>query len=402
MSWPLVKLSDVATINPRPPRDVDESQQVTFVAMASASEDGHLLSSETRILSETKKGFTYFARHDVLLAKITPCFENGKCLRPGQIPTEIGFGSTEFHVIRPDTERLDGLYLFYLVWSEQFRFLGEKSMSGAAGQKRIGSDFLKGFEIPLPPLPEQKRIAAILDKADAIRRKRQQAIQLADDFLRAVFLDMFGDPVTNPKGWEVKSIASVTEDWKGGASIKPEDFTDSGFPVLHKGAIHQYGKIVLDESKKTFVSNEFAEVKKGSLVCRGCVAITLRDLVPSGPSIGLMADLSDYETDKYLLSQGAYGFTVKPDKLHAGYLVALSNHDGFRQEFKKISVGSTQIHIRSSDLKELALPVPPVELQRKYGAIRQAVIIFQRKAESAEGQGELFESLSQKAFRGEL
>ncbi|HCF4246200.1 TPA: restriction endonuclease subunit S, partial [Pseudomonas aeruginosa] len=197
MSWPRVKLGDVATINPRPPRDVDESQQVTFVAMASASEDGYLLASETRILSETRKGFTYFDSNDVLLAKITPCFENGKCLRPGQIPTDIGFGSTEFHVIRPDSEKLDGLYLFYLVWSEQFRFWGEKSMFGAAGQRRVGSDFLKGFEIPLPPLSEQKRIAAILDKADAIRRKRQQAIQLADDFLRAVFLDMFGDPVTN-------------------------------------------------------------------------------------------------------------------------------------------------------------------------------------------------------------
>jgi len=120
VSWPVVKLSDVATINPRLPRDVDESQQVTFVAMASASEDGYLLASEARILSETKKGFTYFDKNDVLLAKITPCFENGKCLRPGQIPTEIGFGSTEFHVIRPNTERLDGLYLFYLVWNGPF------------------------------------------------------------------------------------------------------------------------------------------------------------------------------------------------------------------------------------------------------------------------------------------
>ena len=67
------------------------------------------------------------------------------------------------------------------------------------------------IEIPLPPLAEQKRIAAILDKADAIRRKRQQAIQLADDFLRAVFLDMFGDPVTNPKGWEIAELGSISE-----------------------------------------------------------------------------------------------------------------------------------------------------------------------------------------------
>ena len=74
-------------------------------------------------------------------------------------------------------------------------------MAEGAAQPGVNSSKLKELEIPLPPLPEQKRIAAILDKAAAIRRKRQQAIQLADDFLRAVFLDMFGDPVTNPKGW---------------------------------------------------------------------------------------------------------------------------------------------------------------------------------------------------------
>ncbi|WP_425375596.1 restriction endonuclease subunit S [Pseudomonas aeruginosa] len=76
---------------------------------------------------------------------------------------------------------------------------------------------LKSWEIPLPPLPEQKRIAAILDKADSIRRKRQQAIQLADDFLRSVFLDMFGDPVTNPKGWPLKRFGEVGT-WSSGGT----------------------------------------------------------------------------------------------------------------------------------------------------------------------------------------
>ena len=156
MSWPLVKLAEVATINPRLPKDVDEAQEVSFVAMASASEEGSLLAEESRVLSETRKGFTYFEKSDVLLAKITPCFENGKCLRPNQIRSQIGFGSTEFHVLRVDPEKLDSQYLFYMVWSDKFRWLGESSMSGAAGQKRVSADFLRGFEIPLPPLAEQK------------------------------------------------------------------------------------------------------------------------------------------------------------------------------------------------------------------------------------------------------
>ena len=206
MSWPLVKLSEVATINPRCPKDIDGSQEVSFLAMASVSENGHLLNQEPRILEETKKGFTYFERNDVIVAKITPCFENGKAAYLDKLDTRVGFGSTEFHVLRPDTEKLDGKYLFYLLWNPKFRHLGERNMSGSAGQKRVPADLLKKHEIPLPPLPEQKRIAAILDKADQLRQKRQQAIGLADEFLRSVFLDMFGDPVTNPKGWETTTL----------------------------------------------------------------------------------------------------------------------------------------------------------------------------------------------------
>ncbi|MBE0435454.1 MAG: restriction endonuclease subunit S, partial [Methylomicrobium sp.] len=183
-----VQLESVATVNPRLPRDIDESQNVTFLPMAAVSEDGQILEEETRVLSDTKKGFTYFERGDVLLAKITPCFENGKAAYIEHMSHQVGFGSTEFHVVRPDVEQLDGKYLFYLLWNPALRFVGERNMTGSAGQKRVPADFLKRVEIPLPPLPEQKRIAAILDKADAIRRKRQQAIQLADEFLRSVFL----------------------------------------------------------------------------------------------------------------------------------------------------------------------------------------------------------------------
>jgi type I restriction enzyme, S subunit len=103
-------------------------------------------------------------------------------------------------------EILDTRYLFYFM-DKYVERLRELSIGGVIKYIKLG--MLTDAEIPLPPLSEQKRIAAILDKADAIRRKRQQAIQLADDFLRAVFLDMFGDPVTNPKGWELKTLGEL-------------------------------------------------------------------------------------------------------------------------------------------------------------------------------------------------
>ena len=196
-----VSLTEVAEINPRPPRDIDVNQDVSFLPMAAVSEDGYVSYEEKRTLKDVKKGFTYFERGDFLLAKITPCFENGKAALTCNIERPIGYGSTEFHVIRAIPTKLDERYLYHLLWNNKFRYLGEKEMRGAAGQKRISTDFLKNYKIPLPPLEEQKRIAAILDKADALRRKRQQAIDLTDKLLRSVFLDMFGDPVTNPKGW---------------------------------------------------------------------------------------------------------------------------------------------------------------------------------------------------------
>lgn len=125
-------------------------------------------------------------------------------------------------------EILDTRYLFYFM-DKYVERLRELSIGGVIKYIKLG--MLTDAEIPLPLLPEQKRIAAILDKADAIRRKRQQAIQLADDFLRAVFLDMFGDPVTNPKGWEVKPLGDVLKLSSGnGLSAKEMDSSGS-YPV---------------------------------------------------------------------------------------------------------------------------------------------------------------------------
>lgn len=396
MSWPRVKLSDVATINPRPPREVNESQQVTFVAMASASEDGHLLASETRVLSETKKGFTYFDRNDVLLAKITPCFENGKCLRPGQIPTEIGFGSTEFHVIRPDGERLDGLYLFYLVWNEQFRFLGEKSMSGAAGQKRVGSDFLKGFEIPLPPLPEQKRIAAILDKADAIRRKRQQAIQLADDFLRAVFLDMFGDPVTNPKGFRKGSITELADIITGNAFKSDEYVSDSEVAVrLCRGTnvLTSY----FDWSDIAYWPKDQLDGLERYLLSSGDVILAMdRPWISSGLKVCIFPD---QEVDTYLVQRVA---RLRPkEAMFSEYIYSCIKSKAFEKHC--CPTETTVPHISPVELRGYEVLIPDKTTLANYhvtvGKIKSAIAGMQDAASYA---GNAFESLSQKAFSGQL
>jgi type I restriction enzyme, S subunit len=172
-----------------------------------------------------------------------------------------------------------------------------------------------------------------------------------------------------PQDWKIVAIQDVTSDWRGGAPFEPDDFTAEGFPVLHKGGIQRRGKITIDARKKTFTTEEYAKSHQKSVIDRSYMAATLRDLVPSGPSIGLMADLSLSPSDKYILAQGAYGFKLDADVVDSAYLVLLSNYEPFREYIKRYCVGSTQIHIRTPVFQELKIPLPPIETQKRIAAI---------------------------------
>ncbi|MCL5042063.1 MAG: restriction endonuclease subunit S [Gammaproteobacteria bacterium] len=148
-----------------------------------------------------------------------------------------GKGFLNQHIFRVDIDErhIDKNYLRYAINSKLDLIIDQAH--GGVGLKHITKGKLEAVEIPLPPLPEQKRIAAILDKADAIRRKRQQAIQLADDFLRAVFLEMFGDPVTNPKGWNVVELSTLIDpnDKLNYGVVQPGDHEEDGVPLVRSG-----------------------------------------------------------------------------------------------------------------------------------------------------------------------
>ena len=177
---------------------------------------------ETRSYSEVSKGYTPFIDGDVLVAKITPCFENGK-IAQARLSRRYGFGSTEFHVVRPRSDRVDARYLVHFLRQERIRKQGESRMTGSAGQRRVPEHFLAGLTIPLPPLPEQRRIAEILDKADALRAKRRAALAQLDTLTQSIFLDMFGDPATNPKGWPVDALRNIADTTSGGTPKRDVD-----------------------------------------------------------------------------------------------------------------------------------------------------------------------------------
>lgn len=392
MKWPMIKLSEVCQVNPRLPKDCDESQEVSFLAMASVSEDGVLLNQEIRILNETKKGFTYFERGDVIVAKITPCFENGKAAYLDSLKTNIGFGSTEFHVLRPDVEQLDGKYLFYLIWNKKFRFIAERSMSGSAGQKRVPASFLQDLNIPLPPLGEQKRIAAILDKADAIRQKRQEAISLADGFLRSLFLDMFGDPVTNPKGWDKRPLCEIASHIVDCPHSTPR-WTDDGVIALRTSNLTKGG---WDWSDKRFVAEtEYKERTKRS-------DLLAQDLILSREGTIGVAALVPKDV-KMCMGQRLVQVRANTRHILPEYLLHLILLELEPNKISRLMTGSTSKHINVSDLRSLSILLPPLDIQKTFVDILNSLINIKEKSELFSVKNDIaFNAISKKALSGEL
>ena len=161
-----VSLSSLCIINPSRPKDLDDSLPVSFIPMDSISEEGEYSTFTSRPLGEVKKGFTYCADEDVLFAKITPCMENGKGAMLKELSNGIGFGSTEFHVLRPLPGVTTSTWLYNLTKLDILRKDAAKNMTGTGGQKRVPASYLETFSVLPPSIELQEEFAAISQQAD--------------------------------------------------------------------------------------------------------------------------------------------------------------------------------------------------------------------------------------------
>lgn len=178
-SWVRCQLKDVCTVNPPKAnfKDLADDIRVTFIPMTVVSEvTGTIVDPVSRSLGDVKKGYTSFCEGDVLFAKITPCMENGKSAVVGKLVNNIGYGSTEFYVLRC-SKKLYNLYLYHLVRNQSFRSEAKSVMAGAVGQQRVPKSFLEEYSLYLPSLPEQQEIVRILD---SLFEKEQKAKELYD------------------------------------------------------------------------------------------------------------------------------------------------------------------------------------------------------------------------------
>ena len=387
MSWPLVRLGEVAPSKPlKNPQIIDENSVWQLNLDKVQSQSGIVIEKVYDSVESAGSSTHWFDERNVLYSKLRPY------LNKVVLPDEQGLATTELVPLCPDENRLDRKYLAYYLRSNRFVSWISDQVAGAK-MPRVSMKVFWEHQIPLPPLEEQKRIAAILDKADCVRRKRQQAIDLADDFLRCVFLDMFGDPFINPKGWEVKALNDISLGKGVYGSGKPAvNYSEGDYRYIRITDITSTGDL-----KEKMVSLQDSEQESQKYLLKDGDLLFAR----SGATVG-----------KTFLYSSKYGRCI-----YAGYLIKFSiNRDIALPEFIK-AFTDTSIYwnwIRSKQKvvaqpninakqygEELEIPVPPKELQMKF------VGIWKKVNESKEKwintiDGELVQSLSQKAFSAEL
>jgi type I restriction enzyme S subunit len=212
--WEVRKLKQVAIFNPSKSEtrvNPTDKYKVVFLPMENISVTGDIDCTKKRYLSEVWNGFTYFRRGDVVIAKITPCFENGKGAFLKELETDFGFGTTELIVFRPSTI-IDGAFLRFLTSTKEFLLLGKQYMTGAAGQQRIPSDFIKNYPIGVPPVKEQRNILKYIQKKAA---EIDQAITRAEreiELMREYRTRLISDVVTGQVDVRDIEVLEVTEE----------------------------------------------------------------------------------------------------------------------------------------------------------------------------------------------
>ncbi|MDF9826369.1 type I restriction enzyme S subunit [Ereboglobus sp. PH5-10] len=259
-SWDVMRGRFVMKVNPPSPclRKLKTEEEVSFVPMDAVGEYGGINLDQTRVIEDVSSGYTEFQNDDVIVAKITPCFENGKAALASGLLNGAAFGTTELHVLRADS-KLNNKFLFYAVVSDSFRKLGESEMYGAGGQKRVPPEFAKNFPMQVPPLSEQHQIAAFLDwktgQIDALIAKKQALLEKLKEKRLALItqavtkglnpnapLKDSGIPWLGkvPQHWEVMSLHHVIR-MKSGESITSSDIEEAGaYPVYGGNGIRGF------------------------------------------------------------------------------------------------------------------------------------------------------------------
>ena len=400
--WAITTLAEVCQI--KPPKSearerVSATSPVSFLPMEDLGIDVKFVqASQTRTLSDVVGSYTYFADGDVLLAKITPCFENGKLGIADGLENGIGFGSSEYFVFRPDPT-VSKEWLYYLLSSETFRAEGAARMSGAVGHKRVSKEFIEAYPIPVPPLAEQRRIVGLLDEAgEALATANANAANnlknasaLFESHLQSVF-------TPRRTGWLETPLGNVCGFVRGpfGGSLKKSVFVADGYAVYEQ----QHAIYDQFEDLRYFIDEaKFKEMRRFELMPD--------DLIMScSGTMGRVA-IVPKRIKRGIINQALLKLTPSSRILNT-FLKYWMGSEAFQDALKEYSGGAAIQNVASVKvLKEIRIPLPSMsdqerivgELDSLRDETERLAHVYERKLVALKA---LKESLLHKSFSGNL
>ena len=414
--WKESTLSDFASINPKIKSNVEltKNTKVSFIKMEDVSNDAKVIKKHVRNYSEVAKGFTRFNNNDVLVAKITPCFENGKGGYVDHLVNGVGFGSTEFHVLR-STKVSDSKYLYQYTNYDAFRLEAEASMCGTGGQRRVQTEFMKTYKISYPPLPEQQKIAAILTSVDDVIEKTQAQINKLKDLKTGMMQELLtrgvgvdGKPHTEfkdspvgriPKDWGVVKLSSVLSKIDSGWSpscieVPPES---GQWGVIKVSAVTR-GSFLEIESKTLpdgLSPKPLIRIKKGDILLTRANGVA--DLV------GKCVLVLDEPKANLMMSDKILRLNYSK-AIHPYYLLYYFNSRTIRKQIELSWGGSSgQKNISQADIKNYLIALPSLEEQKIIGdAIFRVDQLWANKKEKLTKLEQLKKALMQDLLTGKV
>jgi len=365
--WNVLRLRFVSDINPSKLEvsHVDRDTLVSFLPMEAIGNDGSLDLEREKAIREVETGYTFFRNGDVAIAKITPCFENGKGALMMGLKNDIGFGTTELIVARPKKHRTTGTYLYRIFRSEPFMRLGEAEMYGAGGQKRVPDSFVSNFAIGLPQIEEQSAIAAFLDretcKIDALVEEQQRLIELLKEKRQAVISHAVTKGLNSDAPMQdsgIEWLGSVPSHWGLKATKKlfrlvvepaPDD-NDCELLSIYTEIGVRPRKDLEAKGNKATTTDGYWLVKKDDLI--------VNKLLAWMGAIGI----SDYDG----VTSPAYDILRARIPLEPRFYDFLFRCGICFSEFRRYSRGIMDMRLRLyfDELGQLPMPYPPVEEQR--------------------------------------
>lgn len=297
------------------------------------------------------------------------------------------------HIFRVlvNKDRVDKGYFRYALNYRIDRIIAQSH--GGVGLKHITKGKLEATKVPLPPLEEQRRIAAILDKADAVRRKRQSAIALTEELLRSAFLEMFGDPGKNPHQWTTSCIGNIAEFVTDGTHQTPIR-SDNGVMLLSARNIKN-GHINISEDVDFVPQYEYERLRQSYDPKQQDV------LISCSGSVGRVTVVRDFGSFSMVRSVAV----VRPklEFINSEFFESLLHSAYLRASMVKGTKQSSQANLFQGAIKELPIILPPLYLQEQWQTFKLRVReAAKRYSQMQDSQTELFNSLLQKAFRGQL